>query len=267
MSVNYDYVVDTALRFMKSQSRPRLLDFGCGGAQVLAKALQSGIDAWGVDRFAPDWNELLAKPSPEVISRVLTLDDSGKLPFPDGHFEVVAANMVFEHIDDFSGPLSEIRRVLVPNGHVLLIFPTMELWHENHVGLPFAHRFAKGSTLRRRYMFAAHKAGLGRSREDLPRQMWVANMERALDDMTFYKTYRAVRYAIRRGGFAIEETLEADHLAYRSLRTLRSPALSRLMHHPVARPVFNYLGSRLLFRVLHLRPVGGGDFQAQTVDN
>ncbi|NOU05690.1 MAG: class I SAM-dependent methyltransferase [Hyphomicrobiaceae bacterium] len=255
MSVNYDYVVDTARRLTGSTANPRLLDFGCGGAQILAKALPAGFDAWGVDRFAPDWNELLAKPSPEVMNRVLTLDDNGKLPFPDHHFDVVVANMVFEHIDDFAGPLSEIRRVLEPGGNFLTIFPTWELWHENHVGLPFAHRFAKESRFRHRYMVAAHKLGFGRSREQLKTDAWVKNMEQVLDDMTFYKRFYEVRRSVQNAGFEIAESLEANHLSYRVRRQLRSVALARLIERPLVRPLFNYVGSRLLFRVLHLRPV------------
>jgi SAM-dependent methyltransferase len=267
VSVNYEYVVDTALRLTGTISNPRLLDFGCGGAQVLAKALTAGFDAWGVDRFAPDWNALLAKPLPEVTRRVLTLDDDDKLPFPNRHFNIVVANMVFEHIDDFTGPLSEIQRVLTTDGNVLLIFPTWELWHENHVGLPFAHRFAKGSKLRNRYMVAAHKLGLGRSREQLVTDAWVANMEQVLDNMTFYKRFDEVRKSIDRAGFEIAESLEANHLSYRIKHQLRREGLARLIDRPLARPLFNYVGSRLLFRVLHLRPVttsGAQKLQANT---
>jgi SAM-dependent methyltransferase len=51
------------------------------------------------------------------------------LPFPDGHFRLVLATDVIEHIEDDLHALREIRRVLVPGGHLLLTVPAFQsLW-------------------------------------------------------------------------------------------------------------------------------------------
>ena len=46
----YEYVVDLLRRFAPGHS-PVVLDYGCGGGQVVQRALASGMDAHGVDVF------------------------------------------------------------------------------------------------------------------------------------------------------------------------------------------------------------------------
>jgi 2-polyprenyl-3-methyl-5-hydroxy-6-metoxy-1,4-benzoquinol methylase len=49
------------------------------------------------------------------------------LPFPDEYFDVVVSNHVIEHVSDQQLHLSEIARVLKPNGVVYLATPN-RLW-------------------------------------------------------------------------------------------------------------------------------------------
>jgi SAM-dependent methyltransferase len=49
--------------------------------------------------------------------------DIGALPFRDGSFDLVTANMVVEHLQDPAGQFAEIRRVLRPGGTLLLHTP------------------------------------------------------------------------------------------------------------------------------------------------
>jgi ubiquinone/menaquinone biosynthesis C-methylase UbiE len=48
----------------------------------------------------------------------------GALPFDDGSFEVVWSSEVIEHVADTARWLSEVRRVLVPRGRLLLTTPS-----------------------------------------------------------------------------------------------------------------------------------------------
>jgi SAM-dependent methyltransferase len=48
--------------------------------------------------------------------------DIGRLPFPDGAFDLVTMNMVVEHLDDPGRQFGEVRRALAPKG--LFIFHT-----------------------------------------------------------------------------------------------------------------------------------------------
>lgn len=47
----------------------------------------------------------------------------GRLPFADGSFNLVTANMVFEHLDDPQAQLREIGRVLAPGGRLIFHTP------------------------------------------------------------------------------------------------------------------------------------------------
>ena len=49
----------------------------------------------------------------------------GQLPFPDGYFDLISANMVVEHIEDPAATLTEVRRVLKPGGVFLFHTPNV----------------------------------------------------------------------------------------------------------------------------------------------
>lgn len=47
-------------------------------------------------------------------------DLSAPLPFADAAFDDVVASLVLHYLEDWSGPLAELRRVLKPGGRLLL---------------------------------------------------------------------------------------------------------------------------------------------------
>jgi SAM-dependent methyltransferase len=51
------------------------------------------------------------------------------LHLPDGFFEVVIANQVFEHLKNIYGATSEIYRVLKPEGHLIIGVPNLASLH------------------------------------------------------------------------------------------------------------------------------------------
>ena len=58
---------------------------------------------------------------PAVAFALAPID--GALPFDDGSFDVVWSSEVIEHVADTARWLSEVRRVLVPRGRLLLTTP------------------------------------------------------------------------------------------------------------------------------------------------
>ena len=55
------------------------------------------------------------------------IGDVCELPFPDNVFDLVLATDIIEHVTSDNEALREIRRVLKPNGHLLLTVPTFRL--------------------------------------------------------------------------------------------------------------------------------------------
>jgi SAM-dependent methyltransferase len=103
--------------------RPRILDVGCGtGANLLL--LSTYGHAEGVDIS----EDALAFCRERGLDKVKH-GAGEELPYEDGTFDLVTAFDVVEHMDDDVAGLREMRRVLRPNGRVLLFVPTfMFLW-------------------------------------------------------------------------------------------------------------------------------------------
>ena len=103
--------------------RPRILDVGCGTGANLLMLSEFG-EAEGVDIS----EDALAFCRERGLEKV-RLGAGEKLPYEDGTFDLVTALDVVEHMDDDLAGLREMRRVLRPDGRVLLFVPTfMFLW-------------------------------------------------------------------------------------------------------------------------------------------
>jgi SAM-dependent methyltransferase len=114
--------VGRVCREMK-EPRPRILDVGCGTGANLQMLSQFGA-AEGVD-VSSDALDFCR-------SRGLTRVKQGAaehLPFADAAFDLVTGLDVVEHLDDDIAGLREMRRVLGPDGRVVLFVPAfMFLW-------------------------------------------------------------------------------------------------------------------------------------------
>jgi ubiquinone/menaquinone biosynthesis C-methylase UbiE len=60
------------------------------------------------------------------------------LPFEDNFFDLVICDQVFEHVRNYSETISEISRVLKPEGLCLHIFPSRNTILEPHFYIPFS---------------------------------------------------------------------------------------------------------------------------------
>jgi SAM-dependent methyltransferase len=115
------FVADICRRV--TDRRPRILDVGCGTGANLLMLSQFG-DAEGVDIS----EDALAFCRERGLTNV-KLGAGEKLPYDDATFDLVTALDVVEHMDDDLAGLREMRRVLRPDGRVLLFVPTfMFLW-------------------------------------------------------------------------------------------------------------------------------------------
>ena len=108
-TANYDYLVSLAGKLAGDNGR--VLDFGCGQGQLVAKGRQAGLDIVGADTWEGGYHAWAAQ-AQAVAKEHIRRIEGGKLPFPDETFDVVIANQVFEHIAEPLSSLREIHRVL-----------------------------------------------------------------------------------------------------------------------------------------------------------
>ncbi len=119
----FNPIQSTLLDLAASQA-PRaasILDVGCGTGRLLRTASQRFPDAHldGVDA------------APQMIAQAISMLPAGApirfqqataeaLPFADGQFDLVFSTMTFHHWADQKKGVSEVARVLAPNGRWLL---------------------------------------------------------------------------------------------------------------------------------------------------
>jgi len=96
--------------FAPYKQQGRLLDVGCGAGSILQAAQRAGWTPHGmeVSRTAADHN---TSQGFDVFCGELA-----EAQYPDGHFDVVIASEVLEHVASPSAMLAEIARVLRPGG-------------------------------------------------------------------------------------------------------------------------------------------------------
>jgi SAM-dependent methyltransferase len=113
-----------------------VLDLGCGNGAIVKEYRRLGYEAFGCDlafKEGPDVESLHSNGLIRLIQR-----EPYRLPFPDDSFNVVISDQVFEHVKNYDETLSEIRRVLKPEGISLHFFPSRYTPIEPHVYVPLA---------------------------------------------------------------------------------------------------------------------------------
>jgi SAM-dependent methyltransferase len=117
------------LSFLNSHLPPRpdgarrILDVGCGTGTMIGHLRRYG-EVSGVDP-SPEAVSFCRERGIEGVSRL----DGLPLPFDDGRFDLVTAFDVIEHIDDDTATLRDLRRVLRPDGRLLVSVPAFRfLW-------------------------------------------------------------------------------------------------------------------------------------------
>jgi SAM-dependent methyltransferase len=100
-------------------ARPRLLDVGCGSADLPARLLRErpGLRVVGLDRKL-----LHVRLAPPELGRVVA--DVNALPFAPGSFDVVTASLFLHHFD--SGPAASVLRRLFELARRALVVNDLE---------------------------------------------------------------------------------------------------------------------------------------------
>ena len=112
---------------LKIDAQDRVLDLACGSGQTLIEALtrtphRGRLVACDIStaaiRLARE-NFKSAGLEVEVFCA-----DAARLPLANESIDIVLASMVLQHVDDEARVLSEIDRILAPNGRVFVVAPS-----------------------------------------------------------------------------------------------------------------------------------------------
>lgn len=106
------------LRLAGDVSGRRILDAGCGSGPLSEALRAEGAVVTGLDASAA-MVDLARKRLGEDVE-VHVADLAGPLPFADAEFDDVVASLVLHYLEDWTGPLAELRRVLKPGGRLIV---------------------------------------------------------------------------------------------------------------------------------------------------
>lgn len=130
-------IVFTLIKRYGFQNNQVILDVGCGAGKNIEE-LQPIGRVVGVD-IAQEAVEFCKKRGLKHV----VVGDVTRLPFTDEKIDVVTALDVVEHVDEFLA-LREIKRVLKPNGIVIITVPAYQwLWSQWDVVLHHRKRYTR----------------------------------------------------------------------------------------------------------------------------
>jgi len=121
--------------FTNGAGRHRVLDLGCGDGQIARALAAQGSDVLGVDPTQLHIDIAIERGGgPRYL-----LGGATDIPADDNSFDAVVACLVFEHIDQMDEAMTEVARVLKPQGqfsfflnHPLLQTPGSG-WIDDHI--------------------------------------------------------------------------------------------------------------------------------------
>jgi SAM-dependent methyltransferase len=245
MDVTNRYVLDFARRFPGAA----ILDFGCGAGELVETARAAGLDMRGCDVYYAGSDTRAQAEQRGLLGTCVIESRAGSIPFADASFDLVVNNQVMEHVEDLEGTLAEIHRVLRPQGTLLSLFPSRDVWREGHIGIPFSHWFAKNSRARFYYTWTLRVLGAGTWKQQAPTcRRWA---EDKLDWLDRYTRYRSREEILRTyGKYFRSEFHEPDYIRFRLRVHARSAPLAHLLDLPFASGAARAVFRKLAFLVI-----------------
>jgi SAM-dependent methyltransferase len=116
--INAYYARPAILALAGDVAGRRILDAGCGAGPLFAALRDRGAIVTGFDSSTRMLELARRRLGDEEDLQVADL--GSPLPFPDGAFDDVIACLVLHYLEDWTGPLAELRRVLKPGGRLIV---------------------------------------------------------------------------------------------------------------------------------------------------
>lgn len=203
-----DWLDEYAARTDRQPRDIRVLDWGCGRGRLVARLLEHGYDAYGID-VDPEAVEngwaLLRDRGFVAEERLRVFDPERAVPFEAAGFHAVLSDQVLEHVTSLDSVAEELARLTRGDGFGLHIFPSHLRVREPHLHMPFVHWLPKGG-LRRAYITAMVHCGREPSWTELegaPAQERVARYYDYSVQRTWYRGPRELRRTLTSHGLAV----------------------------------------------------------------
>ena len=114
-------IVGRSVVYLKASDRGCLLDVGCGNGRFLAQMRELGWEVMGVEPDSEAARIARKRFGLDVFQG--TLEEA---KFPDNSFDAITMNHVIEHVPDPIGLLAECRRILKPDGKMVMVTPNIQ---------------------------------------------------------------------------------------------------------------------------------------------
>lgn len=122
----------------------KILDIGCSGGPLIKLLSQNGfIEVYGIDISS----EAIGLCKERGIENVAVMDGT-KTQFNDNEFDLIISSDTLEHIENDIDALSEWRRILKPNGSLIIFVPVFNfLWSSHDEIFQHFRRYSKPAFL------------------------------------------------------------------------------------------------------------------------
>jgi len=114
----FEELLEKIIRF---KSCGNFLDVGAGVGTLVAVASSHGFAAKGIE--VSTWASRFAREEKGLDIMTGLLEEA---EFPDNHFDVITINHVLEHVPQPAGVIAEIRRILKPDGLLVIGVPNVD---------------------------------------------------------------------------------------------------------------------------------------------
>src|SRR5262245_42002891 len=114
------------MRILPNVQGLTLLDLGCGSGRYAKLFLGQGAAVYGIDVS----EQLIDIARREVAGVSFDVADMEHTPFADRFFDIVVSPLAMHYLEDWTGVLQEVRRVLKPGGCFIFstTHPLLECW-------------------------------------------------------------------------------------------------------------------------------------------
>lgn len=138
-----DFAAPAASSRAAAPAAPLLVDIGCGNGNLLSEVVKRVPDARCVGLELSTARLRIAQGRLPENTLLAQIGGDNGLPFGDSSVDLVLVTEVIEHLREPERLLAEIRRVLRPDGRLILTTPNSDAYVLWRIAAPIARRFPR----------------------------------------------------------------------------------------------------------------------------